>query len=111
MSKCSSSCTDNDDKHIVKFWCLLAEWKVADVRPLLKISNMDNCTALETLDLLAICRMYRSLLNIQSSIKQMISFLNTQRLYPRGQSAYRNCHSTETALLRITIDTMMNMNR
>jgi hypothetical protein len=42
---------------------------------------------------------------------QTNDFLNIQRLYPQGQSAYRKFHSTETALLRVTNDIMMNMNR
>ena len=32
-------------------------------------------------------------------------------MYPQGQSAYRKFNSTETALLRVTNDIMMNMNR
>ena len=37
--------------------------------------------------------------------------MNIHRLYLPGQSAYRKFHSTETALVRATIDIMMNMNR
>ena len=36
--------------------------------------------------------------------------MNTQGLHPQGQSAYCKCHSTETALLRVTNDIMMNIN-
>ena len=34
----------------------------------------------------------------------MSQLLNTNELWPRFQSAYRACHSTETALLRVLND-------
>lgn len=50
-------------------------------------------------------------LNIFKSLHiQINDFLNAQKLYPQGQSAYREYHSAETALLRVTNDVMMNMN-
>ena len=54
---------------------------------------------------------YVSKLIERTVFNQTNNFLNTQGLYPQGQSAYRKCHSTETALLRVTNDIMMNMNR
>ena len=86
------------------------EWKVADVRPLLKKSNLDTCTAFENLRPVSNLS-YVSKLTERTVFNQTNDFLNTQRLYPKGQSAYRKCHSTETALLRVTNDVMMNMNR
>ncbi|CAB4016647.1 Hypothetical predicted protein, partial [Paramuricea clavata] len=38
-------------------------------------------------------------------------YLNLYQLYPKAQSAYRKYHSTETALLRVKHDILMNMNR
>ena len=50
-----------------------AEWKVADVRPLAKKSNLDTCTAFENLRPVSnLSYMYQSLLNVQFSIKQTI---------------------------------------
>ena len=87
-----------------------AEWKVADVRPLAKKSNLDTCTAFENLRPVSNLS-YVSKLIERTVFNQTNNFLNTQGLYPQGQSAYRKCHSTETALLRVTNDIMMNMNR
>ncbi len=86
------------------------EWKVADVCPLLKKSNLDTCTAFENLRPVSNLS-YVSKFTERTVFNQTNDFLNTQRLYPKGQSAYRKCHSTETALLRVTNDIMMNMNR
>ena len=84
--------------------------KVADVRPLLKKSNLDTCTAFENLKPVSNLS-YVSKLTESTVFNQTNDFLNTQRLYSKGQSAYRKYHSTETALLRVTNDIMMNMNR
>ena len=35
---------------------------------------------------------------------QLLDYLNTNELWPRFQSVYRACHSTETALLRVLND-------
>ncbi len=87
------------------------EWKVADVCPLLiKKSNLDTCTAFENLRPVSNLS-YVSKFTERTVFNQTNDFLNTQRLYPKGQSAYRKCHSTETALVRVTNDIMMNMNR
>jgi hypothetical protein len=48
------------------------EWNVADVRPSLKKSNLDTCTAFENLTPVSNLSYVRSLLNVQSSIKQTI---------------------------------------
>ena len=86
------------------------EWKVADIRPLAKKSNLDTCTAFENLRP-ASNLPYVPMLIERTVFNQTNDFLNTQGLYPQGQSEYRKCHSTETALLRVTNDIMMNMNR
>ena len=78
--------------------------------PLAKKSNLDTCTAFENLRPVSNLP-YVSKLIERTVFNQTNDFLNTQGLYPQGQSAYRKCHSTETALLRVTNDIMMNMNR
>ncbi len=80
------------------------------VRYLIKKSNLDTCTAFENLRPVRNLS-YVSKLTERTVFNQTNDFLNIQKLYPKGQSAYRKCHSTETALLRVTNDIMMNMNR
>ena len=60
----------------LNFGVFPAEWKVADVRPSAKKSNLDTCTAFEILDLLVTRHMYQSLLNVQFSIKQTIFLIH-----------------------------------
>ena len=110
MSRSSSSYSYKDYKHVNRFWVFPVEWKVADVCPLLKNSNLDTCTAFENLRPVSNLS-YVSKLTERTVFNQTNDFLNTQRLYPKGQSANRKCHSTEKALLRVTNDIMMNMNR
>ena len=42
---------------------------------------------------------------------QIHKHLTTNKLYPKAQSAYREFHSTETALLRVKNDILLNMNQ
>ena len=62
-----------------------AEWKVADVRPLPKKSNLDTCTAFENLRPVSNLS-YVLKLTERTVFNQTNDFLNTQRLYPQGQS-------------------------
>ena len=43
--------------------------------------------------------------------KQMCGHLSINHLFPEFQSAYRNFHSTETALLHTRNDILINMNK
>lgn len=43
--------------------------------------------------------------------EQMTSHIMAHGLFPELQSAYRRFHSTETALLRVRNDTLLNMNK
>ncbi len=60
------------------------EWKVADVCALLKKSNLDTCTAFENLRPVSNLS-YVSKLTERTVFNQTNDFLNTQRLYPKGQ--------------------------
>ena len=83
-------------------------WKEALVKPKLKKSNMD-----------LIKKNYRSVSNLaflskvteRIAAKQMCGHLSINHLFPEFQSAYRNFHSTETALLRTRNDILVNMNK
>ena len=83
-------------------------WKRAIIRPKLKNNSLDpiipNYRPLSNLSLV-------SKLVEKASAAQVISHLTTQNLFPTTQSAYRQHHSTETALLWVKNDILLNMNR
>ena len=43
-------------------------------------------------------------------MSQLLDHLNTNELWPRFQFAYRACHPTETALLRVLSDLLTASN-
>lgn len=47
----------------------------------------------------------------RSVFNQLHEYLLSNNLYPIFQSAYRACHSTETALLKVQNDLLLNMDR
>ena len=83
------------------------KWKIADVRPILKKQGLDPVfTNLRPISNLA----FTSKLTERAVFNQMHNHLTVNGLYPKYQSAYRVNHSTETALLRVKHDLLMNMN-
>jgi len=48
--------------------------------------------------------MTRTRTNITGAYKQLNSYLQLHSLLPEQQSAYRRCHSTETAMLKVLGD-------
>ena len=84
------------------------EWKDALVNPLLKKAGLDS-----------VFKNLRPLSNLQflSKLTERVVFDQTYNhmmdlgLYPPLQCAYRKCHCTETALLKVQNDILMNMNR
>lgn len=52
---------------------------------------------------------YVSKLLEKTVFNQITSYLNTNNLQPINQSAYRKCHSVETALLKVKNDILLNM--
>ncbi len=83
-------------------------WKEAVVRPKLKKPNLD-----------LVKKNYRPISNLAflSKItekvvaKQTSQHMSSCQLHPKLQSAYHQNHSTETALLRVHNDIMINMNK
>ena len=85
-----------------------AKWKVALVNPLLKKAGLDpvfkNLRPVSNLQFL-------SKLTERAVFDQTCNHMMNFGLFPLFQSAYRKFHSTETALLRVQNDILMNMNR
>ena len=81
-------------------------WKEALVSPLLKksgvLSEFTNLRPVSNLQ-------YVSKLTERVVFDQTHAHLTSHGLYPPFQSAYRKCHSTETALLKVQNDILMNL--
>ena len=84
-------------------------WKHAEVRPGVK---NNSSSALSFSNLRPISNLtFVSKLTEQAVSDQTHNHLSVHNLYPKNQYAYRKFHSTETALLRIKHDILMNMNQ
>ena len=83
-------------------------WKHADVRPRLKKPNSEatfiNLRPISNLQ-------FASKLTERAVFLQMHDYLSTHKFYPLAQSSYRQQHSTETALLKVKSDILLNMNQ
>tara|TARA_B110000196_G_scaffold310581_1_gene313508 strand:+ start:320 stop:1870 length:1551 start_codon:yes stop_codon:yes gene_type:complete len=75
-------------------------WKEAIVKPIPKVSNPTQASDYRPISLLPAF----SKIAEKIAAKQMSQFLNEHKLLDKLQSAYRNAHSTTTALLTVTDD-------
>ena len=84
-------------------------WKHAEVRPGVK-NNSSSDISFSNLHPISNLT-FISKLTEQAVSDQTHNHRSVHNLYPRNQSAYRKFHSTETALLHIKHDILMNMNQ
>ena len=77
---------------------------------LVTTNSLVLCCRLITLTLPVSNLAYVSKLVETAFAKQLQHYLFTNNLFPASQSAYLSNHSTETALLRVTNDILLNMN-
>ena len=82
------------------------EWKNALVTPLLKKLGLEitfpNFRSVSNLPFI-------SMLTEKASVSQMNQHMREKRPLPALQSAYKPFHSTETALLKVQSDILLNM--
>ena len=88
-------------------WSFPSPWKRAIILPKLKRPNFDPISNYRPLCNLS----FISKITEKAASIQVVNHLTLHHLFPGTQSAYRQNHSTETVLLKITNDILLSMNR
>ncbi len=89
---------DQNCTSLLKNECILKS--LIRTRISIKISNLRLISNLS----------YISKLTEKAVFQQLNNHFSINKLYPKLHSAYRKYHSTETALLKVTNDILLNMN-
>lgn len=86
--------------------CFPDVWKEAIVQPRLKKVELDTSFGNRPVSNLV----YVSKLTEKAVFQQLHKHMASNNLYPTLQSAYRKNHSTETSLLKVFNDILLDMN-
>ena len=84
--------------------------KLAYITPLLKKAGLDNTDVKIIIDRSPNLTVISKLLE-RVILRRLLEHLKVNNLFPSVQSAYRKCHSTETATARVLSDILMALDR
>ena len=87
--------------------CFPKVWKMAEVTPVLKSGNPEDPCNLRPLSLLPML----SKVSERLAQRQFVDYITTNKKLSENQSGNRKCHSTETALLHVTDDFLMAIDK
>ena len=73
--------------------------------------NLKDQISIPSLTIVLLAIFLSSLRTERAASIQVVNHLTLHHLFPGTQSAYRKHHSTETALLKVTNDILLSMNR
>ena len=87
--------------------CFPKVWKMAEVTPVLKSGNPEDPCNHRPLSLLPML----SKVSERLAQRQFVDYITTNKKLSENQSDNRKCHSTETALLHVTDDFLMAIDK
>ena len=87
--------------------CFPKVWKMAEVTPVLKSGNPEDPCNHRPLSLLPML----SKVSERLAQRQFVDYITTNKKLSENQSGNRKCHSTETALLHVTDDFFMAIDK
>ena len=87
--------------------CFPKVWKMAEVTPVLKSGNPEDPCNHRPLSLLLML----SKVSERLAQRQFVDYITTNKKLSEDQSGNRKCHSTETALLHVTDDFLMAIDK
>ena len=84
-------------------------FRAAVITPILKKSTLDPAKVSSYRPISNLCYLSKLLERVVKN--QLMDYVERNRLLPEHQSAYRACHSTESALLKVTSDALLAADR